>query len=108
MTEQRIGFLNKFEIAQVLYLRPEKVDVAIALIPRWVCSVSDVTESSRELSAHVIYHSSGRADPTAWSGTAKAKRRNGCRRSWMRSGMWRGSARAGEPEPGPGPVLEAG
>ena len=32
-TEQRAGFLNKFEIAQILYLRPEKVDVAIALIP---------------------------------------------------------------------------
>jgi len=35
-TEQRTGFLNKFEIAQILYLRPEKVDVAIALIPRYV------------------------------------------------------------------------
>jgi DNA-directed RNA polymerase II subunit RPB4 len=33
-TEQRTGFLNKFEIAQILYLRPEKVEVAIALIPR--------------------------------------------------------------------------
>jgi hypothetical protein len=37
-TEQRAGFLNKFEIAQILYLRPEKVDVAIALIPSWVPS----------------------------------------------------------------------
>jgi hypothetical protein len=30
--------LNKFEIAQILYLRPEKVEVAIALIPRYVPS----------------------------------------------------------------------
>jgi DNA-directed RNA polymerase II subunit RPB4 len=39
-TEQRAGFLNKFEIAQILYLRPEKVEVAIALIPRYVHSGS--------------------------------------------------------------------
>lgn len=39
-TEQRAGFLNKFEIAQILYLRPEKVDVAIALIPRYVSSLA--------------------------------------------------------------------
>lgn len=30
----RPGFLNNFEIAQIMYLRPEKVDVAVALIPR--------------------------------------------------------------------------
>ncbi|KAK6906482.1 DNA-directed RNA polymerase II subunit RPB4 [Kwoniella mangroviensis CBS 10435] len=29
----RPGFLNKFEIAQIMYLRPEKVEVAVALIP---------------------------------------------------------------------------
>ncbi|TYJ54405.1 hypothetical protein B9479_004915 [Cryptococcus floricola] len=28
-----IGFLNKFEIAQIMSLRPEKVEVAVALIP---------------------------------------------------------------------------
>ena len=28
------GFLNKFEIAQIMYLRPERVEVAVALIPR--------------------------------------------------------------------------
>jgi DNA-directed RNA polymerase II subunit RPB4 len=28
------GFLNKFEIAQIMYLRPESVEVAVALIPR--------------------------------------------------------------------------
>ncbi|EIW69294.1 hypothetical protein TREMEDRAFT_62158 [Tremella mesenterica DSM 1558] len=27
------GFLNKFEIAQIMYLRPERIEVAIALIP---------------------------------------------------------------------------
>ncbi|KAK8850759.1 hypothetical protein IAR55_004679 [Kwoniella newhampshirensis] len=27
------GFLNKFEIAQIMYLRPERVEVAVALIP---------------------------------------------------------------------------
>jgi DNA-directed RNA polymerase II subunit RPB4 len=30
----REGFLNKFEIAQIMYLRPERVEVAVALIPR--------------------------------------------------------------------------
>lgn len=30
----RQGFLNNFEIAQIMYLRPEKVEVAVALIPR--------------------------------------------------------------------------
>ncbi|KAL7422458.1 hypothetical protein Q5752_003106 [Cryptotrichosporon argae] len=29
----RPGFLNNFEVAQIMYLRPEKVDVAVALIP---------------------------------------------------------------------------
>ncbi|RSH79884.1 uncharacterized protein EHS24_009547 [Apiotrichum porosum] len=29
----RPGFLNMFEIAQIMHLRPEKVDVAVALIP---------------------------------------------------------------------------
>ncbi|WVQ95441.1 hypothetical protein IAU59_002538 [Kwoniella sp. CBS 9459] len=29
----RPGFLNKFEIAQIMYLRPERVEVAVALIP---------------------------------------------------------------------------
>jgi len=29
----REGFLNKFEIAQIMYLRPERVEVAVALIP---------------------------------------------------------------------------
>ncbi|ODN75326.1 hypothetical protein L202_06502 [Cryptococcus amylolentus CBS 6039] len=28
-----VGFLNKFEIAQIMSLRPEKVEVAVALIP---------------------------------------------------------------------------
>jgi hypothetical protein len=32
-------FLNKFEVAQILYLRPESVEVAVALIPRYVCQV---------------------------------------------------------------------
>ncbi|WVQ83981.1 hypothetical protein IAT38_006126 [Cryptococcus sp. DSM 104549] len=27
------GFLNKFEIAQIMTLRPERIDVAVALIP---------------------------------------------------------------------------
>ncbi|ORY26807.1 HRDC-like protein [Naematelia encephala] len=27
------SFLNKFEIAQIMYLRPERVEVAVALIP---------------------------------------------------------------------------
>ena len=31
------GFLNKFEVAQIMYLRPEKVEIAAALIPRYVC-----------------------------------------------------------------------
>ena len=26
--------MNKFEIAQIMYLRPERVEVAVALIPR--------------------------------------------------------------------------
>ncbi|TXT12947.1 hypothetical protein VHUM_01348 [Vanrija humicola] len=30
----RPGFLNQFEVAQIMYLRPEKVEVAVALIPR--------------------------------------------------------------------------
>lgn len=29
----RHGFLNKFEIAQIMSLRPERVEVAVALIP---------------------------------------------------------------------------
>ncbi|WVQ76747.1 hypothetical protein IAR50_006421 [Cryptococcus sp. DSM 104548] len=29
----QIGFLNKFEIAQIMSLRPERVEVAVALIP---------------------------------------------------------------------------
>jgi len=28
--------LNQFEIAQIIYLRPERVEVAVALIPRLV------------------------------------------------------------------------
>lgn len=32
----RHGFLNKFEIAQIMSLRPERVEVAVALIPRFV------------------------------------------------------------------------
>jgi len=27
------GFLNKFEVAQIMYLRPERVEVAAGLIP---------------------------------------------------------------------------
>lgn len=30
----RPGFLNNFEIAQIINLRPERVEVAVALIPR--------------------------------------------------------------------------
>ena len=30
----RPGFLNMFEVAQIMHLRPEKVEVAVALIPR--------------------------------------------------------------------------
>ncbi|KAK4689657.1 DNA-directed RNA polymerase II subunit RPB4, partial [Tremellales sp. Uapishka_1] len=29
----KAGFLNKFEITQIMYLRPERVEVAVALIP---------------------------------------------------------------------------
>ncbi|WVN88663.1 uncharacterized protein L203_103876 [Cryptococcus depauperatus CBS 7841] len=29
----RPGFLNKFEIAQIMMLRPERVEIAVALIP---------------------------------------------------------------------------
>ena len=28
------GFLNKFEMAQIMYLRPGKLEEAVALIPR--------------------------------------------------------------------------
>ncbi|GFZ51269.1 hypothetical protein JCM24511_09027 [Saitozyma sp. JCM 24511] len=31
--EAQPGFLNKFEQAQIMYLRPESVEVAVALIP---------------------------------------------------------------------------
>ncbi|WRT70948.1 uncharacterized protein IL334_007947 [Kwoniella shivajii] len=42
----RPGFLNKFEIAQIMYLRPERVEVAIALIPSLErYSQGDETES---------------------------------------------------------------
>ncbi|WWC72820.1 uncharacterized protein I206_106784 [Kwoniella pini CBS 10737] len=42
----RPGFLNKFEIAQIMYLRPERVEVAVALIPSLErYSQGDETES---------------------------------------------------------------
>lgn len=32
--EAQGGFFNKFEMAQIMYLRPTSIDVAVALIPR--------------------------------------------------------------------------
>jgi hypothetical protein len=43
--EAQPGFLNKFEQAQIMYLRPESVEVAVALIPRWAVSPRDPTSS---------------------------------------------------------------
>jgi hypothetical protein len=66
--------LNKFEIAQILYLRPEKVDVAIALIPRCVPPSHFIIEPGVPTELIIV-----------WNDIVKERMKINYKRYWMKS-----------------------